>query len=238
MHLNRVLSLVLAATSFLLNGAYGQWNREPVCTATSGDYLACALYAGHVPDLRDAIFAPGEREVRFWTVSGAFFPDQVLLIHQRGDTVTGKLLLIWSDSTVSDTFAKARCSDQSWLTASGSLCIGRLAAVQDWASVLRDLDARGLSQLPGSPVPEEPCDRRPIPARPGELPRDRICRFVTDGFSHSLEVRTSTVYWRYDFQQLPDTTAPGLKRDQAILQTLTCAAFKFGDGPCVKGRAP
>jgi len=161
-----------------------------------------------------------------------FFPDQVLLIHQRGDTVTGKLLLIWSDSVVSDTFAKARCSDQSWLTARGSVCVGRLAAVQDWPGVLRELDAHGLSQLPGSPVPEEPCDRTPLPARPGELPRDRICRFMTDGFSHSVEVRTSGVYWRYDFQRLPDTTAAGLKRDQAIVGILSCAASKFGDLPC------
>lgn len=231
--MRRILPLFFLIAGTHYTSAVGQWTREPICAARQGDYMACALFAGHVPDLRDVQYAENEREIRFWTVSGMFFPDQVLLLHQHGDSVTAKLLLIWSDSVRSDSFANARCSGQRWFNAAGSLCVGRLAAPQDWAALLRELDAHGLSQLPGSPVPAEPCNRTPIPpTRPGELPRDQLCRFVTDGFSNAVEVRTSNVYWRYDFQRLPDTTAAGLKRDMTLLRFLTCAALKFGDGPC------
>jgi hypothetical protein len=241
---SRFVPMFFVAAGILPTSAAGQWTREPVCDSQNGNYMACALHAGHVPDLRDVSVASNEREVRFWAVSGWFFPDRVLVIHQRGDTVTGKLLLIWSGSSVRDTFARARCSDQSWVTAAGSLCVGRLAGAQDWAAVLRQLDAFGLSQLPGNPVPPA-CNRTPVrPTRPGELrtlitpaqlaelPPDRLCAAIADGVSSSIEVRMPGVYWRYVFEPLPDTTAVGRGRDQAILRLLTCAATKFGDRPC------
>ena len=233
MRFTRVLPLLLVVAGVRPTLAAAQWTREPVCNLGKGDYMACALYVGHVPDLRDASYASNEREVRFWTISGMFFPDQVLLIHQRGDTVTGQLLLIWSDSTISTAFARAECSGQAWVTEAGSLCGGRLAAPQDWAAVLRQLDAQGLSQLPGSPVPSYPFDPTPLPpARPGGLPRGRLNPYPTDGFSDYIEVRTSNVYWRYAFQGLPDPAAVDLKRDQAIQRLLTCAAMRFGGRPC------
>lgn len=232
MQLFRALALGSAVSALIPTVGSGQRPGEPVCDRPRGDYRACAFSAGHVEDLRDASFAADEREIRFWTVSGILFPEEVLLIHQRGDTVTGKLLLIWADSTVSDTLAKSRCTDQAWVTTTGSLCVGRLASPPDWASLLRELDAAGLQQLPGNPAPERPCDMSPVAARAGEPPRDRTCAFVEDGFSHYLEVKTASVYWRYLFQRLPDTTSTVLARDRAIMRLFRCAGNAARDTSC------
>ena len=231
MHLLRVVLAACIANLALADGASAQWSRNPQCDRPGGDYLACALQGGGVKDLRDLELGPGEREVRFWTVSGMFMPDQVLVIHQRGDSVTGRLLLIWNQDSEAGALATSTCAER-WYMAIASICAGYFRDTRDWSATLRQLDALALWQTPSSPVGEQPCDRTPIPARPGELPRDRLCAAMADGFSYTLEVRTTTLYWRYTFPRIPDTTATGAKRDAAILQVLTCAARKRGDGGC------
>jgi len=227
--ITRITALLFLAAGYPGLSAAAQWTREPVCDKPGGNVIACALHAGRVADLRDGRYAPDEREVRFWTVSGMSEPEQVLMIHQRGDSVTGRLLLIWTDSVLSDSFATATCTKEMWHTAAGSLCVGRLSTPRNWAIVLKELDDLGLSQLPGSPVPIDPCYRTPSQLR---TPPDRVCGVLLGGMSNAIEVRTSTVYWRYAFQRVPDTTAAELKRDNAILRLLSCVATKAGDLPC------
>lgn len=228
---SRMFALAFLTVAMLPAVAAAQRAPQPDCTNSRGDYIACALHAGRVPDLRDGYFAQHEREVRFWTVSGMFFPEHVLIIRQRGDTVSGRLLLIWPDGMMNDSFARTQCTDQSWTTATGSLCVGRLAATPDWRAVLRELDANRLSELPDNPVPREPCWPSAWLTPSGE-PGELLCSYTGDGFMHSIEVRTASVYWRYAFQNLPDTTASALARDRAILRQLRCVGAKLGDGPC------
>ncbi|HEY4320056.1 MAG TPA: hypothetical protein VGM77_02670 [Gemmatimonadales bacterium] len=124
---------VLCAISLmaLVGIARGQSLPAPTCGHPDDDYLLCALQAGGVQPLENVTLAPGERELRFWIVSGLFEPDRVLVIHQRGDSVTGRLLLIWGDSEIATgSFAKARCADR-WSSPSGSLCIARQKGLRD-----------------------------------------------------------------------------------------------------------
>lgn len=195
-------------------------------------YLTCALRAAAIPELRDILLRPGEREIRFWTTSGNMMPEKLLVLRQRGDSATGTLLLIWIANSMSGDFADSVCLDR-WSTAVAGLCTGRLSEPQDWRRVMRQLDSAGLSQVLTSPVHEQPCDRTPVPpTAPGRLPADRLCGWVADGFTDAIEVRTGTNYWRYQFPQVPDSTAVGPRRDQGLLEILRCVSQKYLDGPC------
>ena len=216
--ITRVAVLLMLATGYGRLPATAQGTREPVCDQPNGDMLACALHAGRIADLRSSTFGRNEREVRFWTHRDMFEPIELLVIHQRGEVVTGRTLLIWSDSTLTDSIAVDFCTTEMWRTPAGSLCVAKPPATPDWARVLRRLDAQGLAQLPARPVPEWPCATRP---GSGSLTG---CRFVDHGTSWAIEVRTSGVYWRYDFPRVPDDKAAGYSRDLAILQTLKCAS--------------
>ncbi len=228
----RLLPLLLALIAVMVSPAAAQRAEPPACSDGEGDYRACAMHAAKVRDLRDERFFENEREVRFWTTSGLFFPEDLLVIHQRGDSVTGKLLLIWPDSSMSDQFILERCAEGPWTTVSGSLCVARLDRRPDWAHLLRTLDAQGLARLPSDPVRRERCAMLPSGAKPGDRPRLPPCRFIDDGFSHAVEVRISGVYWRYDFERVPDPSSKGLKRDAAILRMLKCAVAPPGAAAC------
>src|SRR5690606_9295409 len=103
--LSRYCLRVLSSLTILLPAsALGQWHPEPACDSPYGDVLTCGLRASNARDLRFPLLTKGEREVRFWAVGGPGDPQQLLAIHQRGDSVTGRLLLFWYASIVSDTF--------------------------------------------------------------------------------------------------------------------------------------
>ncbi len=231
--MNRIGPMLLLALGAPITSTTAQWTREPICDKPGGNVIACALQAGKVADLRDGPRALNEREIRFWSLSGRSEPEEVLVIHQRGDTVTGRLLLIWYDSIRTDSFALEVCTTEMWESPGGSLCVARSAKPHDWPTVLKELDKLGLSQLPGNPTPIDPCY---LTAGKTEyvsgVPVDRVCRVLLGGVSLAIEVRTSTVYWRYAFQRVPDTAAPELTRDNAILSVLSCVARKVGDRPC------
>lgn len=221
------LYVVLCASA-----ATAQSVSDPACTASSDDYLTCALRAGGIRDLRDVNVGDDERELRFWTVSGYFMPDQVLIIHQWPDSVNAQLLLIWTRGSETSTLATSTCGER-WPSPNATMCRGHFERSTDWLTLLRQLDALAIGDLPAMPVGEQRCDRTPLPPlHPGYLPRDRICAYPADGFSNTLELRTARVYWRYAFSRLPDTTARGFARDTSLLRLLTCAARKRGDGPC------
>jgi hypothetical protein len=217
-------------TILLPTAAVGQWNPEPACDQPYGDVLTCGLRAGNVRDLRFTTFAPAEREVRFWTVGGLGDPQQLLAINQRGDSVTGRLLLFWHDNLVNDTVATAMCTEAIWQWVGGSVCVGRLAAEQEWGDLLSALDTLGLAGLPGRPVPDAPCVLTLQDGRSVAQPEGWCV--MADGREYILEVGAPTVYWRYIFAALPDMTAAGMLRDRSILELLGCAGLKVGDGPC------
>jgi hypothetical protein len=230
------LGILSSLTIFLPASAVSQWNPEPACDSPYGDVLTCGLRASGVRDLRDTrsgLLTKGERELRFWILGGPGDPRQLLAIHQRGDSVTGRLLLFWYASIVSDTFATALCSEEIWEWAGGSVCVGRLAAEPEWRELLGALDSLGLANLPGSPVPEAPCGPENREEGKRVDPLEALC-VPTHTEEHVLEVGLRDVYWRYIFAYRPDTNAAGITRDRAILTRLSCAAVKLGDRMCTK----
>lgn len=229
--MHRIGPMLLLALSLPIGPASAQSTRGYICDKPGGNVIGCALQAGKVADLRDGPRALNEREIRFWTSFEAGEPNELLVIHQRGDSVTGRLLLIWSDSVRSDNVALGMCTKEIWESPGGSLCVAPPLTQHNWATVIKELDKLGLSQLPGSPTPIDPCYLTVNQPR-SDKSGDHICRFMLGGVYNAIEVRTSTVYWRYAFQRVPDTTAVELKRDNAILKLLTCVGRKVGDQPC------
>lgn len=216
-----------------MTAAEAQTAPEPPCDLPRGrgDYIACALKAGNVADLRDAPMRDGERELRFWSVSGNMTPERVLVVRQHNDTTSGQLLLIWRAPALPDSFVNSVCAER-WSNPVAMLCAGRLRATPDWGALLAEIDGFGVQRLPAQPVGETRCDRTPVPALPGRLPVDRICAVMADGFRSSIEYRTRSVYWRYSFAAIPDTASPDLRRDAAIRHLLDCVARDVRDGPC------
>ncbi len=214
--------LLMLAAGCLRSVAAAQSTVEPGCDRPNSNAVACALRAGRVADLRDPVYASDERELRFWSSQDMLEPIALLVIQQRGNTVTGRLLLIWSDSTLGDSVSTAMCTTEVWRTPAGSLCTGKLPGRPDWARLLRTLDSLGLTQLPVSPVRESAC-----PVRPNEPPTLAGCQFVDHGPSRAIEVRTAGMYWHYDFPRVPDSKSPGIGRDVAIVRTLECAMQRW-----------
>jgi hypothetical protein len=191
--------------------ARAQWSPNVDCTGRRADYITCALVAGNVPDLRAMPMRSGDREIRFWRFPGMGVPDELLIIDQRGDSVTAREYLIYTPGSVDS----SHCGE-TWVNAVGALCLGR-PAPRDWARMLRELDSAGLREMPGQPVPAEPC--RPPP---GVDPRLYGCAVKGDGISNTVEYRDGSSYWLYDFVGIPDTTAPAWPRDVAVLRLLNC----------------
>ncbi len=201
------------------------------CDGPRDDYLGCALVAGNLPDLRSMRVGRNEMEIRFWSVSGMFMPDHMLVIRSRDDSASGRQYLIWQANMIDDSFARSRCGER-WFNAAAGLCVAQHPAERNWSAVVRELDSLGLNELPGRPVGETPCvTNRRVPRPDGGV--DHVgCAVVGDGFVYTLEVRRAGVYWRYEFPGIPDTNAVGFKRDGAILRLLTCRGWKGSDHAC------
>lgn len=230
----RLAALAMVGACTVPIAALSAQERTPSC-GISTDWQECALRAGNIGDIAQSAIGGGGRELRFWTVAGLGVPNNLLIVRQRGDSVTGQLYLLWPASLRGDDFVKATCQ-REWWNEVGGLCLAHTSAPRDWKQLMRRLDEVGLSTVPGSPVPERPC-RRPDPP-PGQAPGDWICPILADGVEHILEVRTLTTSWRYIFPGIPDTTASGYARNRVLLDLLTCASQKRGDGPCVNRGGP
>ncbi|MEZ4379593.1 MAG: hypothetical protein R3B35_15055 [Gemmatimonadales bacterium] len=203
---------------------------------------ACAVQAAGVAGLASLNLDKGQREIRFWRTSGMHWPESVVVLEQRGDSVAGRLLLTWPADVLNPEFRDSICRER-WTGVSGEVCVGRLHAPLDVGAIFRQLDEAGLSAVPGAPVPDmldQPCDRTPTPppaGEPGRLPMDRLCPMVLDGVSELLEVRTGAEYWRYRFPRIPDTTASDLHRDQVLLGILRRASAyrSTASTPAIRG---
>ena len=215
-------------------GALRAQAKVPSCGFSTA-WRECALLAGNIADITRSGIGAGGRELRFWALSGIGVPDNLLILRQRGDSVSGELFLLWPASQRGDRFVKETC-EREWWNDVGGACRARLSAPRDWKAVLGQLDALGLSNIPASPVPARPC-RRPQPL-PGQAPADWVCAVLADGIQSILEVRTLTSYWRYIFPGIPDTTSDGYLRNQQVLGLLSCVTQKRGDGPCLEDRRP
>lgn len=200
----------------------------------STDWRTCVLQAGNIGDIATTAIGGGEREIRFWWLSGGA-PDNLLTLRQRGDSIAGQLFLIWPAFLRGDGFVKGACQQQ-WWNDLGGVCLARLSAPRNWRDILAQLDEAGMEAVPATPVPHRPCPQPDTVA--GQPRRERLCPILFDGGTYILEVRTLTTYWRYRFPPFPDTLAPGYRRNERILNLLTCVSQKRGDGPCLEDRRP
>jgi len=221
---SRAMSLSLGIVVLPMTAVEGQ-TVAPRCE--SGGYTwVCALEAAGIPELRETRMGRREREIRYWLTYGNGFPEQLLVLRQHRDSVSGRLFLMWRPTMMSDSLARSLCLEQ-WSNARSGICVGRLGTVPDWGKLIRQLDAAGLALVPKAPVAEQPCDRTPVPPPPSDpdrLPGERFCAMHFDGGTEAIEVRTSAGYWRYQFPGIPDSMATGLKRDQALLRIRRQAA--------------
>lgn len=182
--------------------------------------ISCAMQAAGITALRQVVLGKDDREIRYWMTSGYFFPDEVLILRQRGDSVTGRLVYFWAPGMLEQAFAQSRCREQEqWSTPAGGACVARLTSPIYWRAMVRDLDEAGLSMVPFAPVRTKWCDRTPIPPPPDDpdrLPIDRLCPMRFDGFDEVIEVKRATGYWRYQFPDFPAPMDIGLQRDKAL----------------------
>lgn len=207
--------------------------RQPTdCTSSPLAVPACGLQAISLPPLEAVRLREGERELRFWWFSAWGVPIHLITVRQHGDSVTGRALIIWKAQFAEEAYALGSCGER-WIGRGVVTCEARHAVNVDWRALLRTLDSAGVNQIPATPVPRMPCTHPDTTLwTEGGLPRDYLCPMVGDADSRSIEYRTPELYWNYHFDPLPDTTARGLARDEAILRALQCVQHRMQGGGC------
>jgi hypothetical protein len=226
--------VILIALLFGLVGRAEPQAITPACLDHDDGYERCALQAAGIAALSDVRLDRGDRELRFWVTGGFGVPYGVVQLQVTRDTARGRVLLVWPERSIDDSFAQELCTTERWISPIASLCVARLVNSPNWNHVVRQLDGLGVAQLPSSPVPDAPC---PPPIHKGGRMIIRGCS-VNDGLTYTLELRTSLTYWRYTFSQRPDPNAAGFHRDASIVRAIQCAYEQPGGRACKMKGAP
>ncbi|MEZ4379611.1 MAG: hypothetical protein R3B35_15145 [Gemmatimonadales bacterium] len=229
-------ALALATALGVPHALMGQFWHATSCTAdpVPDVRIACAFEVAGIPRLSDPEAlgygpARADRELRFWTVTAWTIPTIVARVWQHGDSVHGQALMIVSvdEDTVS---AFRRLCGRSWIRHDAKICEMRRSGAIDWGAFLDRVDAAGVVEMPSQPVRRAPCGRTRFVDSTGTP--EILCAVVADGDSEGLEYRTGSVYWKYLFESIPDTSSPGLARDEAIQRAWDCVRRRLFDGGC------
>ena len=157
-----ILLLAVSSSSPAQQTAFSANDTGPAPDAIFETKDAAALTAGLVPlsksDLRKA-----EREVRIW-YSGFGNPQYLVIIHQNGSNVSGRLMLWWdqyyesspaSADTRVDNFVRSgydcgpiskrdsHFGEDRWIS---STCEARIKGSPDWKAFLAEVEAHALPQ--------------------------------------------------------------------------------------------
>jgi hypothetical protein len=166
-------SIVLAfpATSAAQNASFASNDTGLVPAAIFETKDAAVLTAGLAPLARTAP-RKNEREVRIW-YSSFGNPQYLVIIHQNGAAVTGRLLLWWdqyyenspeSADVRVDNFVKrgydcgpitkrdSHFGEDRWVS---SVCEARLKGTPDWKAFLAETESHALPQSSGEVVAED-----------------------------------------------------------------------------------
>jgi hypothetical protein len=167
------LMLAVASSSHAQQASFAANDTGPVSEAIFETKDAAVLTAGLEP-LSKIQLRKGEREVRIW-YSGFGNPQYLVIIHQNGASVTGRMMLWWdqyyesspstADSRVDNFVRKnfdcgqvakrdSHYGEDRWIS---STCEAKLKGSPDWKAFLSEVEAHALPQS-AAPSADEQTD--------------------------------------------------------------------------------
>ena len=169
------LLLVVSGSSVAQQASFAVNDTGPSSDLIFETKDAAVVTAGLAP-LSKADLRKGEREVRIW-YSGFGNPQYLVIIHQKGTNVTGRLMLWWDqyyesspssadkrvDNFVSKSFDCGAISkrdshygEDRWIS---STCEANLKGTTDWKAFLSEVEAHALPQSTAATADDQSDDQ-------------------------------------------------------------------------------